>query len=342
MAGFLSSKLRIMDTIITLEGRRQIATGKMKAEYYSFTDTGAFYSQDLSTSASLDGTRRPYLEAVSLPQDSITFESDDAGKLVNFRSSTSAVRNGKIMTVVTSSTELSGTTGRVYLPAENNVFSSMANTLLSESLGSFQKNRIIGSPDPLDENRELFLVNKSEVAFRISDDSPFAPGDRSESSVETTDGLFIDSKLSHLPNFQYLPPINKYRPGDSTVNLLGNYPILNQRPKLTFDDVEKELNVATRKGYSTEVSFDETSRANNLVCQMFELGQNEIVKLDIIDFGLFNIRGEDISESDRKRQEKDPRTRPIRSKRVFFAGKVFTDDAGVHKFINLFTLVFEG
>lgn len=340
--GFLDSKSRILDTIVTLEGRRQIAAGKMKAEYYSFTDVGAFYSQDLSTSASLDGTRRPYLEAVSLPQDSITFESDDAGKLVNFRPATSIVRNGKILTLVTSSDALSGTTGRVYEPLEDNVFSSTANTLLSSSLESFRKNRIIGSPDPLDENRQEFKVNRDTISFRISDENPFSPGERSESSVETTDGLFVDSKLSHLPNFQYLPPINKYRPGDSTVNLLGNYPILNQRPKLTFDDVERELKSATSKGYSTTVSFDETSRGNNLVCQMFELGQNEIVKLDIIDFGLFNIRGEDISESDKKRQEKDPRNRPIRSKRVFFAGKVFTDSAGVHKFINLFNLIFEG
>jgi hypothetical protein len=340
--GFINSKSRIMDTIITLEGRRQIATGKMKAEFYSFTDAGAFYAQDLSTSASLDGTRRPYLEAVSLPQDGITFESDDAGKLVNFRSSTLPVRNGKILTVVTSSTELSGTTGRIYAPAEDSVFSSMANTLLSSSLDSFLNNRIIGSPDPLDENREQFLLNRNTISYRISDSSPFAPGERSESSVETTDGLFVDSKLSHLPNFQYLPPINKYRPGDSTVNLLGNYPILNQRPKLTFADVEREIQAAAQKGYSADISFDETSRGNNLVCQMFELGQNEIVKLDIIDFGLFNIRGEDISESDKIRQEKDPRNRPIRSKRVFFAGKVFTDSAGVHKFINLFTLIFEG
>jgi hypothetical protein len=337
--GFLDSKSRILDTIVTLEGRRQIATGKMKAEFYSFTDAGAFYSQDLSTSASLDGTRRPYLEACSLPQDSVTFESDDAGKLVNFRPATSVVRNGKILTLVTSSEGLSG---KVYLPAEDNVFSSAANTLLSSSLESFQNNRIIGSPDPLDENRQEFKLNRNAISFRISDETPFSPGERSESSVETTDGLFVDSKLSHLPNFQYLPPINKYRPGDSTVNLLGNYPILNQRPKLSFDDVEKELEASTSKGFSSVVSFDETSRGNNLVCQMFELGKNEVVKLDIIDFGLFSIRGEDISESDRKRQEKDPRNRPIRSKRVFFAGKVFTDSAGVHKFINLFSLVFEG
>ncbi len=339
--GFVDSKSRILDTIVTLEGRRQLASGKMRAEFYSFTDAGAFYSQDLSISASLDGTRRPYLEAASLPQDSITFESDDAGKLVNFRSATSIVRNGKILTLVTSSDALSGTTGRVYLPAEDNIFSSTANTLLSSSLESFRKNRIIGNPDPLDENRQEFRLNRSNISFRISDENPFSPGERSQSSLDTTDGLFVDSKLSHLPNFQYLPPINKYRPGDSTINLLGNYPILNQRPKLTFQDVEKELEIATSKGFSAVVSFDETSRGNNLVCQMFELGKNEIVKLDIIDFGLFNIRAEDISESDKKRQEKDPRNRPIGSKRVFFAGKVFTDSAGVHKFINLFTLILE-
>jgi hypothetical protein len=139
-----------------------------------------------------------------------------------------------------------------------------------------------------------------------------------------------------------LPPINKYRPGDTTVNLLGNFPNLNQRPQLTFADVEREVAAATAKGYVADIPFTETSKTNNIVCQMFEVGGNEIVKLDVIDFGLFNLSGDDITLSERKRQNKDPRNRPDLSKRVFFAGKVYTDSKGVHKFINLFTLVFEG
>jgi len=342
--GFLDSRTRILDTIITLQGRGQIAAGKLKAEFYSFTDYGAFYAQDTSTSASLDGTRRIYLEASNLPQDMITFESDDAGKLVSFRSSPTLVRNGQILTVVSSGLDASGSNGagKVFLPAEDNIFASMADGLLSSSMDAYANNYILGSPDVFDENRASFLLGRTAAAFKISEQAPIAPGDQPLGDVETTDGLFVDSRLSHLPNFQYLPPINKFRPGDTTVSLLGNYPNLNQRPQLTFEDVQREIATAERKGYSVNIPFQETSRTNNLVCQMFEVGNNEIVKLDIIDFGLFNLAGEDISLSERKRQNKDPRNRADISKHVFFVGKVFTDSLGVHKFINLFTLIFEG
>lgn len=341
--GLLDSKTRIFDTIITLEGRRQIASGKLKAEFYSFSDMGAFYTQDTSISGAMDGTKRVYLEACSLPQDSITFESDDSGKLVNFRNSPAIVRNGQILTEVTTGLNLDGSTntGRQFLPATDNVFASMADGLLSSSIDSYSNCYIVGSPDVFDETRNQFLLGNSAISFNITANGPIRQIERANASVEHTDGLFTDSRLSHLPNFQYLPPINKFRLGDNTVRRLGNYPNLNQRPQLTFEDVERELEWAVERGYESSIEFEETSKSNNLICQMFEVGDNEIVKLDVIDFGLFTLSGQDISLSDRKRQEKDPRNRAILTKHVFFVGKVFTDSVGVHKFINLFTLILE-
>lgn len=339
--GFLDSRTRILDTIITLQGRSQIAAGKLKAEFYSFSDLGAFYTQDTSASASLDGTRRIYLEAASLPQDMITFESDDAGKLVNFRASTVLVRNGQILTQVSSGLDATGS-GKVFLPVQNNVFASMADGLLSGSMDAYSNNYIIGSPDVFDENTTSFLVGNNSIGFTVSDQSPIAPGEHQTANLEHVDGLFVDSKLSHLPNFQYLPPINKYRPGDNTVSLLGHYPNLNQQRQLSFADVEAGIDEATRRGFAANIVFEETSKVNNLVCQMFEIGDGEIVKLDVIDFGLFNLSGQDVSLSERQRQEKDPRKAPVLSKHVFFVGKVFTDSNNVNKFINMFTVIFEG
>lgn len=321
-----------------------MAAGKLKAEFYSFTDQGAFYVQDTSVSASLDGTRRVYLEANSLPQDMITFESDDAGKLVNFRGSSTLVRNGQILTQVTSGLDADGSNGagKTYLPAQDNVFASMADGLLSSSLDSYAKNYIIGSPDVFDENITSFQVGSNLIQFSVSDASPIPPQEHQVANIDHVDGLFVDSRLSHLPNFKYLPPINKYRPGDTTVSLLGNYPNLNQRPQLTFADVELGVEEAESRGFSSEIRFEETSKVNNLVCQVFEIGDNEVVKLDVIDFGLFNLAGEDLTLSERKRQEKDPRKAPTLSKHVFFVGKIFTDSVGMNKFINLFTIIFEG
>lgn len=341
MAGYLDSKTRILDTIITLEGRRQMSSGKLKAEYYSFTDLGTFYTQDTSVSGAFDGTKRIQLEASSVPQDSITFESDDSGKLVNFRSSPVLVRNGQILTQITSGSEASGSYGKIYLPVQDNVFASMANTLLSSSIQAFANNYIIGSPDVFNENLDSFEINASSFSFTISDQSPIAPNEQQEADLENIDGLFADSKMSHLPNFQYLPPINKFRPGSSTINLLGVYPNLNQRPQQTYADVQTNISDAISRGFSCNVEFQETSSTNNLICQMFEMGDGEIIKLDVIDFGLFNLSGQEVSLSERERQEKDPRKSPTISKHVFFVGKVFTDSRGVNKFVNLFTLIFE-
>jgi hypothetical protein len=342
--GLLDSKTRILDTIITIQGRSQIAAGKLNAQFYSFTDQGAFYVQDTSTSASLDGTKRVFLEACSLPKDQITFESDDSGKLVNFRASDVLVRNGQILVQVSSALDASGSNGagKTFLLAQDNTFASMADGLLSSSMDAYASNYIIGSPDIFDENVASFMVGNNSLQFTISDSSPIKRQNRQQANLERIDGLFVDSRLSHLPNFQYLPPINKFRPGDTTVALLGNYPNLNQKPQLTFADVEKEIEEATTLGYSSDITFEETSKTNNLICQLFEIGDNEIVKLDVIDFGIFNLTGDDISLSERKRQNKDPRNAPALSKHVFFAGKVFTDSAGVHKFVNLFTIIFEG
>ena len=53
MAGILNSKTRILDTILTLEGRRQLADGDFQVKYVSFTDGSSFYQ------ASHEGQRSP-------------------------------------------------------------------------------------------------------------------------------------------------------------------------------------------------------------------------------------------------------------------------------------------
>jgi len=58
--------------------------------------------------------------------------------------------------------------------------------------------------------------------------------------------------------------------------------------------------------------------------QMFELGNNRFKKLDVIDFGEFNI-----SDS------------PRPNKHVFFIGKVYLDSVKIPTFVNLFTMVID-
>lgn len=85
MSGILNSKSRIVDAIFTSEGRRQMAEGTFEVSYVTFSDYGISYMPD-SVNGHVDPAGKIYFEACNLPQDQITFEANDEGKLLPFRS----------------------------------------------------------------------------------------------------------------------------------------------------------------------------------------------------------------------------------------------------------------
>ena len=131
MSGILDNKTRIMDTIVTLEGRRQMADGKLRIEYVSFTDSTTFYDPDV-VSGSSDVTTRLYFEQCHLPQDQITFEADDSGKLKPFKNvqGIATAPSGKIYTNYSSSINFDYLTG--------SQFASTAGSLLNSSINNFK------------------------------------------------------------------------------------------------------------------------------------------------------------------------------------------------------------
>jgi hypothetical protein len=196
--------------------------------------------------------------------------------------------------------------------------------LLKDSSNSFAKQHIIGTAEMFSETQgfefshEKSQLNK-EVIFRITDTVPFKSGDITKASIDAVESLFADSRLAHLPNFRYLPPVNKSAIGLETGAPLGDYEKLNQNPKQTFQDLMTSLRHKPR----SVIRFDETSNENNLIAQIVEAGSDHMEKLSVIDFGEF------------------PDEEPLLpGKRVFFAGKIFTDNKGSHTFVNIFTLIF--
>jgi len=318
MTGILDPKQRIFDSIITQEGRAQIASGKLKAEYYSFSDSGAIYQLDTIVSGGLDVTYRLCFEATNLPQDMITLEADDSGKLIGkFPGQANEqiiISNGQI---------LSGATREEQAPVSGSQFNSLAGILLSSSIDNFKKLQILASPDPIDKNYNEFIINPKEINFKITDGNlPIETNGIETITINEVESLFQDKRLSHVPNFDFLPPVNRARIGSTEKNSLGDYVNINQSPILTYEDLESEIKQSRNKGYSNSIYFTETSRENNLVCQFFEISKGQMIKLDVIDFGLFPGENEQTS------------------KHVFFAGKIFIDDNGSSTFVNMFTLIF--
>lgn len=319
MSGILDPKSRIMDVFLTEEGRRQVANGSIRIEYASFSDSTTFYEKDI-LSGSSEVTNRLFFECSSSPYDQITFEADDSGMLNPLKTTEIQISNGLIITG----------SGQFVTGTE---FINSSNVLLSSSLQAFKNNFLIGTIDTLFEY-EQFGVSNSEIHFKISEKNPIKSTGLESANVTVMDSLFQDERMSHLPNFQYLPPINKPRDSSSVDfsnktfldnHLLGNYPRIDHgksKSEVEFALKEKLIDL-DKRGHVKSISFDPSSNTNNLHCQLFEISNNQIKKLDIIDFG--NVRMKDDGSI----------------QKMYFAGKVFVDDYGNHTFVNLFTLYFE-
>lgn len=328
MGGILNNKTRIMDTIVTLEGRRQMADGKLRIEYVSFTDNSTFYDPDV-ISGSADATSRLYFEQCHLPQDQITFECDDSGRLKPFKFSDQSASNTNIAN------------GEIFVESNANLtfldggtFSSTAQNLLVSSIKNFDNLQLIATKDFVFED-DGFELGPSNINFIFDDKKPLSAGDTnyndySETRVlEEFPSLFYSKWLQNIINFKYLPPVNKNN--DNSIdkaasdylenNKIGDYTNLNSSLSNNFMTMMSSLSSLEKRGYKKDVIFDPTSMKNSLVCQFFEIGENRMTKLDVIDYGIHNINGS--------------------FKHLFFVGKIKEDSDSSQCFVNMFTLVFE-
>jgi hypothetical protein len=167
MAGILDSKTRIMDVIVTQEGRRQMASGKLRAEFLSFTDTHTFYQKE-GDQGNEDPTNRLYFEATSTLNDMVTLESDDSGNLIQFDFSPKHTLVGdQLFTVTASSPDISNYQFRVYSHGDN--FASVGSLLVTSSINNFKNLRMIGTRNGVESDLagDGFELSKNNVNFTI-------------------------------------------------------------------------------------------------------------------------------------------------------------------------------
>ena len=312
MSGILDKKTRILDTIVTSEGRRQIASGDLRIQFVSFTDDQTFYAKDV-VSGSDDASTRIYFEAAGMPQDQITFESDDSGFMKAFKGASMEMRGGKILSGAKAAKPGKNPDYLKSVTDEKGFF-KLADNLLASTLNNFDQQNFIGTIDSFLDHND-FELSHNEVVFKLTDDFPIASDQIQRIAIDDVESLFQDKRLSHVNQFAYLPPVISNGGGK-----LGNYPSLSQNSILNLSQLDQEI--AGRAGET--VRFIRSSRDNNIICQFFEVQKTSMVKLDVIDFGEFTTG--------------DVR-RP--NKHYFFVGKVFPDGKGLYTFVNLFVLVFD-
>jgi len=323
MSGFLNPKERIIDTNLTEEGRKQLSNGKISIKFASFSDSTLTYSalDQFDSGSFVDlHTKRLNFEAKSRPQDTIIYSVDNNGKLniplvlkLSGSNETFKVSNGKIL--------FSSMSNFVTASREN--LSLYAKQILSTSFQNFKDLRLLSSPKFNNENTQFKLSNNS-IQFDITRKSPInIENEIFESNINQAESFFLDKRLSNLPNYKFLPPINK-KTNDSETKSLGIYPNLGKQESFSAAELSKELNNLKEKGSYSKIEFSNSSPTNTILGQIFEINGSDIGKLDLIDFG--------------EQVFKDGSS--LVSRHVYFAGKIFLDDNNSHTFINIFTFVF--
>jgi hypothetical protein len=335
MSGILDNKSRVIDTVITTEGRRQLARGGIDIKYVTFTDNATFYKADVA-SGSQDATQRIYFESCQLPQDDITFRADDDGNLHPFRNSDDvALTGGRILDysfAPVSSSIIFGAKQRS-VAVFGDRFADQAETVLASSAQNFSKLQIIATKDKIFED-DGFGMGPDQITFTISNDRPISNPNNHTAHISAIDSIFSDPRFSNQQNFKYLPPVNKIsdRSLDRTDHrVMRPFWMAYFRPwgrshvfGLNYRQTMHELRYYQNLGYMQTISFDPTSRDNRLVGQFFERSFNTLKKLDVIDYGM---------------HQTDNKGAPVAH--IFFVGKLEVDEKGTDTFLHLFTLVFE-
>lgn len=237
--GILDKKTRFIDLVVTQEGRRQIAAGKLRAEFASLSDCNAFYDEGERDSVA----NRLYFEVAERPENSIVLEKDDSGKIINFNSDPKITVLGEFL--FSSSLEQKENTSDLthLVAATGSQFASVFAELTGSSLKHFKNNYFIGTNNPLDQNN--FEINRNEMVFQINNQQPFNGSPLREIiDVDDAEPFFIDPKLTHLPNFKFLPPVN------TDGSNYGTYSDIRSTSRETWQDISARLGI--RNSFSSE------------------------------------------------------------------------------------------
>lgn len=343
MSGILDSKTRVLDTIITLEGRKQLSQGGINIKYVTFSDGATYYSADL-VSGSSDATARVYLESCHLPQDQVTFKSDEDGRLLPFDIGPGySIRSGQVVSYSFTAVTSSLFTGSIqqYDTFKGDGFHALVDGVLTSSIDNFQKQRAIATKDNIFDDDGFALGNK-DIEFTITNQKPLKDQNTFSMNVSHLEEIFADPRFSHLSNFKYLPPVNKVT--DEKVNKkdhrqLSKFALGDYKPwgrshviPLNHGNVLAEHLHYAKQGFCKTVNFEPTSRENRLFMQMFEVTNDTMTKMDVIDFGTWNI-----SPVGKFGLQKSMTS----TNHVFFVGRLITKpETNSHAFVHLFTLIF--
>lgn len=256
--GILDPKSRVIDLLLTNEGKRQLVNGQMRTEFISFSDSSVNYLDE--------DIEKIILEANNLPQDTITSESDDNELIKKLITSNFKINNGNVYDIRLNSLK----TGSI-----NDYFDEVSNS----SLENFKKLQIIKSFDSFEQIKQL-QSNIISSSFFITGSDIHNHNDENDNkpvfnlSVDVMPSVFLDVDTSKTKNYLYLPPV------DNLGKELFNYGFKKGTNQIINDDL---LN--NRLKDKKKIEYKLTSSGNTHIQFFQSESNNKLKKLDIIKYG---------------------------------------------------------
>lgn len=168
MAGILNNKERMIDFLITDQGRRQMADGRMKIEFATVTDRHTFYQSTGSSDPDVaeDASNRVFFEATRLINDTIVPELHAGFSMDPFRVGDLEVSGKKIV----SGTFLDpgGTTVSSNVISGSNMSSKFTEKFLPGLTKNFTNMQILSTKDPFADSSD-FSLSAHTGTFVITD-----------------------------------------------------------------------------------------------------------------------------------------------------------------------------
>ena len=255
--GILDSKTRIIDLILTNEGKRQLVNGEMVAEYISFSDSSISYNDE--------DLEKLILESNNLPQDEITPESDVNELLRKIVTSNFKIINSKVYDINLN-------------PLSGSELSNYFDEVSKSSLENFKKLQIIKSYDSFDQFENLssnitssyFSITKDDINQFDNTNKP-----NFNLNINTMPSIFLDPDASKSKNYLYLPPV------DENNNQLFDYGF-----KKGTNEIINDVSLRERLKNKKRSIFKLTGSGKNHI-QIFQSQNDMLKKLDIIKHGEF-------------------------------------------------------
>ena len=267
MAGILDKKQRVMDVIVTQNGKRQLRNGTFNVAYVSYSDKDIEYISDDGVTAA-DVSNHLTFEAYSSVYDTIIPEIDNIDGTVSYEQTKNYVIKNGLLLKQTENGNFPVTGSADLYDASLEIF--------NKSIDSFDKLDALGVDDELSgigefdikvkSNRYLTLVKPQKIA--TSEYEREVQRKAMAKIMSNFPGLLNDNKFRNSKTHEYLHP--QFKAINGSMQNFGEFSsVLTEEKDASYDDFYTKEKLLEKN--VTKIDITNNTNYNDLLGQIFEI-----------------------------------------------------------------------